>query len=317
MNNNSLALKLPEILFHVTNHLALDYDDNSLYNCMLVNRSWCLVSAQLLWARPFRTSTKNSDFKIIEIYLRFLNYEKYRYYISNNSDRPPLINYYLFLSEIDFHELYLRSSKWISFHCSSQNVINVRSQFLKVNLTYILWSFFLNNCTRITDLHFDNTIFESDNDSTELFGSNKYESFINLKRVNCTGKVDSLLKFLNINCNHIREFNISLLDFGVNSDLVASLILSQSYLQIFICRNNSSNFISFFDATLILDSLISYNNYTNGSLLHIEFMRCHFETKVTLCKLSFFDNIDIKLIDCWSEYNWIDMQFVSKIMTVC
>ena len=62
-----------ELLNEIFMHLD-QINTSFLYNCLLVNRAWCLICIPLIWNKPFNKIKKYNKFNnIIEIYTELLD----------------------------------------------------------------------------------------------------------------------------------------------------------------------------------------------------------------------------------------------------
>ncbi|CAG8765047.1 21688_t:CDS:1, partial [Racocetra persica] len=101
--------------------LYLKNDNDSLFNCLMVNRNWCRQAIPLLWRKPFR---KHPDvtmpFLLIRTYLSCLSDSaKKRLSAAGCRHRAllskPLFPYPLYLRELDFAELDYALDIWLSY----------------------------------------------------------------------------------------------------------------------------------------------------------------------------------------------------------
>ncbi|CAG8542382.1 17057_t:CDS:1 [Acaulospora colombiana] len=147
INYKATAASLsPECLFEIFEYL----DRNSLYSCLLVNRSWCKVVAPLLWRAPFRTSIGPSlePAKLIRTYLSCLC-ERSKLYLINNGVRlprlmPVIFDYPSFLRELKFVDLYNAVSDWFANEfCNNEDE---QSVFLRILVAEQLFKLFMNRC---------------------------------------------------------------------------------------------------------------------------------------------------------------------------
>src|ERR1700722_11707336 len=97
-----------------------------LYNCSLINRTWCLLCIPLLWKNPFNnnkimlkiipqiTNDDNFDnfYSIIKICVNFLDDDTKTHFNITNTRRP-LFEYYKYMNELNFSELHLAVSNWV------------------------------------------------------------------------------------------------------------------------------------------------------------------------------------------------------------
>ncbi|CAG8536463.1 9056_t:CDS:1 [Acaulospora morrowiae] len=148
INYKTTAASLsPECLFEIFEYL----DRNSLYFCLLVNRSWCKVVAPLLWRAPFRTSIGPSlePAKLIRTYLSCLGERSKLYLINNGVRLPPLVSvifdYPSFLRELKFVDLYNAVSDWFANEFGN-NEDEQQSVFLRILIAEQLFKLFMNRC---------------------------------------------------------------------------------------------------------------------------------------------------------------------------
>src|SRR3954452_13723834 len=65
-----------DILFMIFNELFHDYDYNSLFSCLLVNRYWCETAVPILWRNPWRYQMKEYQKKsLFNIIVSFISEE--------------------------------------------------------------------------------------------------------------------------------------------------------------------------------------------------------------------------------------------------
>src|SRR5688572_30984968 len=101
-----MASKLNEdVLFLILKELK--YERNSLYSCLLVNRTWCKTIIPILWKDPW-TRTENPRFSAIVV--SYLSNEAKETWKSWGIDLPlmqqkPLFNYISFCRYLDLCQL--------------------------------------------------------------------------------------------------------------------------------------------------------------------------------------------------------------------
>ncbi|CAG8498716.1 7172_t:CDS:2 [Ambispora gerdemannii] len=113
----------PEILRMIFKLLLEGEGDNGqfklaeLYSCILVNRKWCGSAVPLLWSKPFcASSPSRQQRKVIDVYLAFLNDERWSSLFPKNFSRKiyaqPKFDYPFFASEINFDMMAEIVSDW-------------------------------------------------------------------------------------------------------------------------------------------------------------------------------------------------------------
>src|SRR6266487_6573848 len=97
-----------DILFLIFEELQ--HERNSLYSCLLVNRTWCKIIIPILWKNPWKyvTETKNPQFSAIII--SHLSNEAKEIWKSWGIDLPlmqqkPLFNYISFCRYLNLFQL--------------------------------------------------------------------------------------------------------------------------------------------------------------------------------------------------------------------
>lgn len=309
-----------EIIFNIIK--ILSRENSILFNCCLVSRLWCLLSVPLLWSKPFNNvivsnniSVKNDKFNnfnsVIEIYLRFLDDNtKIHIGIPINS-RKPLFDYYKFMEELDYVELYLAVSNCKLIKRQISHCLYSLTQYT----THSLLNLFFLNCKKLSILSY-NTCHLFDNiPIMDAYVSPNMLS--NLKTIHCDAICNkiSFVSCLIRNCKFIEKMNILMSDKDTTSfTLISELIVRQSNLKEFICRNKSSITA---DASVLLNALIKIqNNYETLSC--VEFNQFQFPEENDLYEFSIFSNIKLTLKNCivfnksLNAYNSVDINFIFK-----
>ncbi|PKB96070.1 hypothetical protein RhiirA5_435516 [Rhizophagus irregularis] len=122
-------------------------DKKSLYSCLLVDRTWCVVAVPILWKNPTRTDNPNyylsekvvcALFNVIyshlPVELREYDIETYQY---------PSFNYINFWRHLDFDHLNCIIERKLIGTSNDSNVSNIRNEMLKL---------FINRDTKFTHL---------------------------------------------------------------------------------------------------------------------------------------------------------------------
>ncbi|CAG8513331.1 42673_t:CDS:1 [Gigaspora margarita] len=114
------------------------HDNETLYSCLFVNRSWSNGVVPILWRKPFsrfrfsyRSNSKNGGL-IIRTYLSCLPKSKRNQFCSESLQpfSSPLFFYPAFLKELDFEGLYDEISGWINtnnFNNSKNNLVDFKN----------------------------------------------------------------------------------------------------------------------------------------------------------------------------------------------
>lgn len=341
IHHHSISLLPLEILNEIFVNLKFNNKKSYLYNCALVNRTWCLLTVPNIWDKPFNVNIKkNFQIKcekydkfnnIIEIYTRLLDENtKLQLGLFNRTEKL-LFNYCEFMKEFDYSGLFITVINWTAnkYFINENKKLN-QTREIEINeksyyLTCELLKLFVKNCTKLSFISIDSTKYEniiSSQTFNNCFQFNKYNcnSFSQIKSVNI-GEIYNkvcFIKYLSIKCNLIEEIIIRLSDNDSKcmiDGILKELIIKQKYLKKFFCISSVN---SSFNATRIIEALNykEYEYYRN--LSYIEFSRCQFDNEINLFRISCFNNLKFILINCKlynsesDNYDILDENFITN-----
>lgn len=122
-----------ECIYNILTFLEFSY----LYNCLFINRNWCVISIPILWRDPFYSS-ENKKHKLkntlLNTLLSLLNEEEISLMnISRPNNQVPLCGYGKFIKKIDQGVINNSVSYWLSYdlyhpyknNFKIQNLVNV------------------------------------------------------------------------------------------------------------------------------------------------------------------------------------------------
>src|SRR3954454_13775995 len=92
-----------DVLYLITRELQ--NDKNTLYSCLLVNKTWCEIIIPILWKNPWKDGNEKFLFNIIFSYLSDELMNKLRQDINlvlTNSYKRPLFDYISFCKHLNF-----------------------------------------------------------------------------------------------------------------------------------------------------------------------------------------------------------------------
>ncbi|PKK62277.1 hypothetical protein RhiirC2_790606 [Rhizophagus irregularis] len=122
-------------------------DKKSLYSCLLVDRTWCVVAVPILWKNPTRTDNPNYYLSekvvcaLFNVIYSHLSVELREYDIETY--QHPSFNYINFWRHLDFDHLNCIIERKLIGTSNDSNVSNIRNEMLKL---------FINRDTKFTHL---------------------------------------------------------------------------------------------------------------------------------------------------------------------
>ncbi|CAB4394955.1 hypothetical protein RhiirA5_416821 [Rhizophagus irregularis] len=300
---SNLPLECLQRIFH-------EFEENSLYSCCLVNRTWCQIAIPLLWRSPFHFIRKddsesfitsiipnipynspapsnsslsfNSSKVLIQTYLRCLPNSIKNLLIENGLNIPksiintksPLFRYETYIKSISYSKIYNIITEWFEVEIDDLKDINER-EGLEYLVTEKLIRLFISSSNSILNLSLTDDDEIPSLPPISLF-PNSENSLRNLVKLTCIGNYqynmkDLLISLIEISRN-IKEIIIGGLSTSVEIKLFGKLIKSQKSLKsIEILGNGPINLqMITFD---ILNPLYTQKN----TLENIKFLNCDFE----------------------------------------
>ncbi|RIA99697.1 hypothetical protein C1645_746479 [Glomus cerebriforme] len=265
---------------------------STLFNCLLVNRSWCRQVVPLLWSRPFSRLQWKPSSQLIQTYISCMANEKSLstdlkiILQSTSSLSQPLFNYAKYLKKLNFRELSIYVNIW--YCVNNQYKENDNNDYFKIDLiTNELGKFFIYHSNLIHELYISKVFwFSQINDITAFPGATN--SLSHIQRIKITGArcmedidIKNLSKILfGLSKLSTRIRNIEVYKFHESSsglmDGLIELIKAQQNLSTFIvsCWN------------LNLDPLISALESQIDSLTEFEFTKTRFDNSIIFNLLS-------------------------------
>ncbi|RGB25761.1 hypothetical protein C1646_771317 [Rhizophagus diaphanus] len=139
-----------DVLYSIFEELS--NDKKSLYSCLLVDRTWCVVAVPILWKNPIRTDNPNylSEKAVCALYnviYSHLSVELREYLKRRKSDtetyQHPSFNYINFWRHLDFDHLNCIIDRKLIRTFNDSNMSIIRNEILKL---------FINRDTKFTHL---------------------------------------------------------------------------------------------------------------------------------------------------------------------
>ncbi|PKY54701.1 hypothetical protein RhiirA4_473655 [Rhizophagus irregularis] len=144
-----------EIISHINSK-----DINTLYSCLLVNRTWCEHIIPLLWKYPFNIIKKNPR-KLVTIYFNYCD-EQTKSITRTVNHNKTLIKYPSYLQKISFMKIYDAILDWVLFNNDkTENNEEIKSfpskkdQIFSIMLSKEMLKMFLNNSPLLEYLKID------------------------------------------------------------------------------------------------------------------------------------------------------------------
>ena len=177
MSNNNISSLLPlEILNEIFDYLNNHNKKLYLYNCALVNRTWCLLSIPIIWNNPFNnkkiSKIKNENYdkfnNIIGIYTNLLDENtKLQLELFNCTERL-LFNYCEYMKEFDYLELYIAVVNWtVNIFLINDIKISISKVEIYEKAYYLtneLLKLFIKKCTNLFYVSIDSVTVSRDDD---------------------------------------------------------------------------------------------------------------------------------------------------------
>src|SRR6266498_852952 len=147
-----------ECLEQIFKHLL--YNRSILFNCLLVNRSWCRQIVPLLWSRPFSRLRWKAASCLIQIYISCMTKDEKSFFmdlgiILPESSSSPLFNYAKYLRKFNYHELLVDVNIWYCDHYPyDRNADCTSDDYVKIDLiTKELGRFIISHSNLIHELY--------------------------------------------------------------------------------------------------------------------------------------------------------------------
>src|SRR4051794_27273751 len=126
-----------ECLEQVFIHLL--YNKSSLFNCLLVNRSWCRQVVPLLWSRTFCKLRWKPSSHLIQTYISCMTKEEKSFFtnleiILPESIPTPLFNYVKYLRKFNYQELSNYVHAWYCLHYQYRQNDCKSEDYFKIDL---------------------------------------------------------------------------------------------------------------------------------------------------------------------------------------
>src|SRR6266542_5545016 len=88
--------------------LHLLHSKSTLFNCLLVNRSWCRQVVPILWSQPFSRLQWKPSSQLIQTYISCMIKEKFPFTyleitLPKSSSSQPLFNYAKYFRKLNIH----------------------------------------------------------------------------------------------------------------------------------------------------------------------------------------------------------------------
>jgi hypothetical protein len=281
---------LEQVFIHLTHHKSV------LFNCLLVNRSWCRQVVPILWSRPFSRLQWKPSSQLIQTYIscmtneKFLNPDLETILLELSSplspSLQPLFNYAKYLRKLNYHELSIYVNLWYSINnkCKENNDVD----FIKIDIiTKEIGKFIIYHSNKIHEICISKVYsFSNIKDITTFPGATN--SLSHIQRIKITGasymeikdikNLTKILIGLSKICTKIRDIEVYKFcesHYGLLKGLI-TLIKAQQGLSKFVisCWN------------LNLDPLIPSLETQINSLKEIEFTKIRFHNSFIFKLLS-------------------------------
>ncbi|PKK66024.1 hypothetical protein RhiirC2_715144 [Rhizophagus irregularis] len=272
---------LEQVFINLSNN-----NKSTLFNCLLVNRSWCRQVVPILWSRPFSRLHWKPSSQLIQTYISCMINEKFpntdfetilsELSSSSSSSSKPLFNYAKYLRKLNYHELSIYVNVWYSIN--NQCKENDNNDFTKINLiTKEIGKFIIYHSNKIHEIYISKVyVFSNITDITTFPGATN--SLSHIQRIKITGanhmlsndikNLSKILIGLSKICTKIRDIEVykfSESHYGLLNGLI-TLINSQQNLSKFVISCWNLNF----------DPLIPSLESQINSLKEIEFTKIRF-----------------------------------------
>ncbi|CAG8483374.1 8695_t:CDS:2 [Funneliformis mosseae] len=185
-----MSTQIPlECLEQIFKHL-LNYR-STLFNCLLVNRSWCRQVVPLLWSRPFSRLQWKSSLRLIQTYISCMTKDQKSFFTDLDIFIPesssPLFSYAKYLRKFNYNELSSCVNIWYCDYYQHGDG-NIKSdEYIKINLiTKELGKFIISHSNLIHELYISKTFgFSQIMDITSFPGAKS--SLSHLRKIRITG----------------------------------------------------------------------------------------------------------------------------------
>jgi hypothetical protein len=303
---SNLPLECLQRIFH-------EFNENSLYSCSLVNRTWCQIAIPLLWHSPFHFLRKNdsesssiftsstsslkklnffSSKVLIQTYLRCLPNTAKSLLIKNGLTLPSsitnskstLFRYETYIKSISYSKIYHTITNWFEVEIDDLDDIDER-EGLEYLVTEKLIRLFISSSNSILNLSLTDDDEIPSLPPISLF-PNSENSLRNLVKLTCIGNYqynmkDLLISLIEISRN-IKEIIIGGLSTSIEIKLFGKLIKSQKSLKSIEILGNGP-----IDLQMISFDILSPLYTQRNTLENIKFLNCDFEECTCLYPIIF------------------------------
>src|ERR1051325_8579941 len=124
-----------ECLEQVFIHLL--HNKSTLFNCLLVSRSWCRQVVPLLWSRPFHRLQWKPSSHLIQTYISCMTTEEksfFTYLEITIPESAPLFNYAKYLRKFNYQELSNYVHAWYCVHYQYRENECENGDYVKIDL---------------------------------------------------------------------------------------------------------------------------------------------------------------------------------------
>ncbi|GBC05817.1 hypothetical protein RclHR1_06440004 [Rhizophagus clarus] len=212
---------LEQVFINLSHH-----NKSTLFNCLLVNRSWCRQVVPILWSRPFSRLQWKPSSQLIQTYISCMTSEKLPNTdletilpnLSSSSSSPssqPLFNYAKYLRKLNLHELSIYVNIWYTTNQSKENNNN---NLIKIDLiTQEIGKFIIYHSNKIHEICLSKVyVFSNITNITTFPGATN--SLSHIQKIKITGanymetidinNLSEILIGLSKICTKIREIEV-------------------------------------------------------------------------------------------------------------
>ncbi|RIA98274.1 hypothetical protein C1645_750453 [Glomus cerebriforme] len=307
-----LPSKLASLPLESLQKIFREFDEKSLYSCILVNRTWCQIAVPLLWYSPFHFLRKNdndismvdyptsqscsSNFAaskvLIQTYLCCLPNSIKNLLVENGltlppsiiQSSPPLFRYNTYIRSISYSKIYHTITEWFEAEIDDLEDVDER-EGLEYLVTEKLIRSFIASSHSILDLSLTDDDEIPSLPPISLF-PNSENSLRNLVKLTCIGNYQYNMKDLLISLTeisrNIKEIIIGGLSTSIEIKLFGKLIKSQRSLKSIEILGNGP-----IDLQMISLDILHPLHTQRNSLENIRFMNCDFEECTCLYPIIF------------------------------
>ncbi|GBC00710.1 hypothetical protein RclHR1_03950006 [Rhizophagus clarus] len=285
-------------------------DKNTLYSCLLVNKTWSEIIIPILWRNPWKNLSKENELSLSNVIISHLSNETKNLllyslnYFSTKSYKKPLYNYINYCKHLNLDKIQRITN--IIYKKSNQTITQDK-----------IFSLFINKNTKFTHIYMPSNF----NRRIHLIPGAEY-CFSEIEFLSCNANIgDNILEGLMKICNSIKELEIAISGYKDSFEVVRLIETQKKLYNVHLLKEDLSYTIERLILLTQGTSLFFNNSFKkensvfkcieNSLIKHAETIQYFRINRLPFDKLSSF--INLKVLEVESSCANLDNLFLPSL----